>query len=173
MRKSLFFVLAMVIATSMSAQFYAGFNVGYAMGAQKDNLGSSFNDNFTKETALYGSFGQGVIINGKLGMMFNDNFGFELGLNYLMGSAQTMIETSNASQKAKSSGLRLAPQLVFKLESGLYSRAGLFIPVLGKTVMTTEDSDYYDDGTNIAMSMEAESKGKFSLGFVGAVGYVC
>ena len=167
MKKNLFLILAIALATTMSAQFYAGLGVGYGFGASKRVLGQEING--TTTTNLYGSFGQGLNIQPKLGYMFNENMGFELGINYFMGATQTIGKTTTGLTEGKSSGLILAPQFVLRTESGVYTRFGIFMPVMGKTIITSTDSDW--GGSGVQGDMEMESQGSFSLGIVGAVGY--
>ncbi len=169
MKKQLLLIVALFVATSMSAQFYAGLGLGYGLGSSKRVLGQEVTA--TSSTNLYGSFGQGFNIVPKLGYMFNDNFGFELGIDYFMGASISMNTFPTGSQEGQTSGLILAPQFVMKTESGLYSRVGIFMPVAGKTVITYSNSDVMGDGSNVLMEMEGESQGSFSLGLVGAVGY--
>jgi hypothetical protein len=63
------------------------------------------------------------------------------------------------------------PQFVLKTESGVHTRFGLFMPVSGKVLMTDSDSDVADDGSNVQMDMEIESKPSMSFGFTAALGY--
>ena len=67
MKKVLLFIVTVFIATSMSAQFYAGLGVGYGFGAQKRVLGQETSGTTTEN--LYGSFGQGINIQPKVGDM--------------------------------------------------------------------------------------------------------
>jgi opacity protein-like surface antigen len=164
MKKNLFFIAALFVASSVSAQFYAGLSAGYALGADKQVLGVETTS--TSDINLYGSFGNGMNINLKLGYNFTDNLGFELGANYLLGSAQSILKNTTTTAEAKSSGLRLSPQLTFRLENGLYSRMGLVVPVMGKTV-----SDVNVAYTGVEVKKVYESKGAFSVGFIGAIGY--
>jgi hypothetical protein len=111
--------------------------------------------------------------------MFSDNVGFELGTSYLIGASQTKLdgtEVKMGSAEAKSSGIRLAPQLVLKSGTGLYSRVGLIIPVAGKTIATFEampEAISLPDGTVIMGTKDGtqEFKGVFSIGVIGAIGY--
>ncbi|RLD64102.1 MAG: hypothetical protein DRI84_08995 [Bacteroidetes bacterium] len=169
MKRNLLLIIALFVATSMSAQFYAGLGVGYGMGASKRANGLEYSG--TKTINIYGSYGQGFSPNLKLGFMFNDNMGFELGVSYLFGASQTKIkmEGDTVGQEAKSSGLRLAPQLVYKLDNGFYGRFGLIIPVLGTTVVTGHNNNFM--GMGIKQEYTVENKGAFSIGFIGAIGY--
>ena len=170
MKKVLLLSLTLFIVSSLSAQFYAGFGVGYGLGASKRVNGTEDTDNSTKN--IYGSYGQGLNANLKLGFMFSDNIGFELGTSYLIGASQTKYKSEYILEEAKSSGLRLAPQLVIKLDNGFYSRFGMIIPVLGKTVITNTD-EHFQVGPTVFVKKETtmETKGSFSMGFIGAIGY--
>ena len=172
MKKVLLLSLTVFIATSLSAQFYAGFGVGYGMGASKRVNGREYTDN--SRVNIYGSYGEGFNANLKLGFMFSENIGFELGTSYLIGSSQTKEKSEYILQEAKSSGLRLAPQLVIKLDNGLYSRFGMIVPVMGKTVITNTNDHYDPTGFGVVFVKQEstmEAKGSFSMGFIGAIGY--
>lgn len=160
MRKSLFLVLALFMATSMSAQFYAGLGLGYGMGANKDQLGTEVSG--TTQTQLYASFGAGLNVNLKLGYNLSDNLGVEMGVSYLLGSKVTNLDNTPTLVESKASGLRLAPQLVYRLENGMYSRFGVIIPAMGKIVTTVTSTNY---------EQVTETKGSFTTGFIGAIGY--
>ena len=175
MKRNLLLIIALFVATSMSAQFYAGLGVGYALGASKRANGTEVSGTVT--TNIYGSYGQGFSPNLKLGFMFSDNMGIELGVSYLFGATQTKVKSDGdtVGLEAKSTGLRLAPQLVYKLDNGFYGRFGMIIPVLGKTVVTDNDekSALLIGGVPVAGEKEStiETKGSFSIGFIGAIGY--
>jgi outer membrane protein W len=167
MRKNLVFVFAIFFATSMSAQFYAGLGFGYGMGASERANGTEVSG--TKTMNIYGSYGNGLNGTLKLGYMLNDNLGVELGASYLMGMAQVKFKSETVTEEGKSSGMRIAPQLVYQLDNGMYSRFGLIVPLFGKTVVTEKDKDYL--GSGVLYESEVESVGSFSYGFVGAIGY--
>ena len=170
MKKNLLLIIALFVATTMSAQFYAGLGVGYALGASKRVNGTETSGTIT--TNIYGSYGQGFAPTLKLGFMFSDNMGIEMGVSYLMGASQTKLKTSSELEEAKSNGMRLAPQLVYQLDNGFYGRFGVIIPVMGKTVITsTDDSVMVGLNTYAKKEMEIETKGSFSIGFIGAIGY--
>ena len=174
MKKNLFLILAIAFATTMSAQFYAGLGLGYGFGASKRANGVEYSGtNNSVETNIYGSYGQGLNIAPKLGFMFNENIGFELGASYLIGAKQTITKSQDRLEEASSSGLRLSPQLVLKLENGFYSRFGMIIPVMGQTIITDVDNKYDPTFTGSYMKKETtmETKGSFSMGFIGAIGY--
>lgn len=173
--KKLLLSFLIVASTSVSAQFYGGLSTGYALGAAKRANGVEYDASVTQKN-IYGSYGQGMNFNLKLGYMFSEVVGFELGTSYLIGSSQTKHEAVANSLgapipvgkvEAKSSGIRLAPQLVLKSGKGLYSRVGLIIPVAGATIVD------YDLTVAPGMQMTAKEEyhGTFSLGIIGAIGY--
>lgn len=167
MKKNLLMIIALFVATTLSAQFYAGLGLGYGLGASKRANGEEVDG--TKTTNIYGSYGQGFDAALKLGFMFNNNMGIEVGISYLFGASQTLYKSATDLKEAKSHGLRLIPQLVYKLDNGFYGRFGIIIPALGKT-LTTEKNDKYL-GMPVVMESEMESRGAFSVGFAGAIGY--
>jgi len=180
MKKNLFFIAALFVASSVSAQFYAGLSAGYQVGSAKQNEGSKIdmtNTTYT-ESSLMGSYGNGMNLNLKLGYNITENLGFELGANYLLGFAQSngeaTVDITNYKKtvlvESKSSGLRLMPQLTFRLENGLYSRAGIIVPVIGKTV-TQYDETVTTPISTSKVHKTIESVGSFSIGYVGAIGY--
>ena len=175
MRKLLLLFL-IAASTTVSAQFYGGLSTGYALGAAERANGLEINSIGTQSN-IYGSYGQGFNFNLKLGYMFSDVVGFELGTSYLIGASQTKLdgkEVGKGFAEAKSSGLRLAPQLVLKSGTGLYSRVGLIVPVAGKTTVTFDSMPEEIPGTGGMMGTKSgtqEFRGSFSVGVIGAIGY--
>lgn len=177
MKKNLLLALLLVSAMGLSAQMYVGLGFGYHMAAQDRALGTSYATNGDASN-IYGSMGQGVIPALKFGYMLDDNWGIEFGFSYLMGGEQTVYEDLQPSMydsytekiTAVSNMIRLSPQLVFKTEMGIYFRAGLIIPVGGKT-MVSRTVDVEFNGTTSNTSVEIENHGAFTAGFDGAIGY--
>jgi len=170
MKKNLLLIIALFVATSMSAQFYAGLGLGYGLGASKRANGIEYSGtNNAIQTNIYGSYGQGFNTTLKLGFMFNDNMGLELGVSYLFGASQTVLKSGTELIEAKSDGLRLMPQLVYRLDNGFYGRFGVIIPVLGKTTVTGHDDNGF--GPGVKTEFVRETHGSFSIGFAGAIGY--
>ncbi len=166
MKKGLIFIITLALAGSMSAQIYVGLGAGYGMGANKQFLGTEASA--TKTTALNGSYGQGININVELGFFFNDNLGVELGINDFMGSTITESKNETSSTETKANLIRIAPQLVYKFDNGLYGRFGMMIPVTGKMVTKDENTDYMGGGETL--SAEYETKGALAIGFTSALG---
>jgi opacity protein-like surface antigen len=174
MKRNLLLLVAIFIAGSMSAQLYVGARVGYGFGAQKYEVGFTKTDD-SKEY-IWGSMGEGLPMGLKLGYFFNDNLGIELGINYWIGAEQTAADVNMAKLKytnvvtAKSSQLRLLPQLVYKSDMGIYGRFGVVMPVSGKTVVTSKEVSPTMAGM-VTTEAEVEYKGSFAIGFAGAFGY--
>ncbi len=178
MKKSLL-TLGILFASyfGFSQSHYISLQGGYHFGLPSDNLtssnisfaGSKINSDGSTEN-LFGTLGKGVPVNLAVGRMFNEYIGVELGFNYLFGSSVLLGEDnfedgSTGKAEAKTSQFRLMPQLVAKY-NGLYSKAGIIIPVAGKTVLSVEE-------TNLGITTSAESKitGKATVGFTAAIGY--
>ena len=203
MKKNLLLVVALFLATTMSAQLYVGAKLGYGLGANKYEAGTELkgsrkidavgdvSDNTFNKSIVWGSMGQGLQLGAKVGYFFNDNIGFELGIDYFMSAEGTIadVDVINNQQvgattylefpyvysvTAKSNQLRLTPQLVMKTDMGAYTRFGIVVPVMGKTVVTSSEQDPGFNGTAVTKQttdIEIEYKGKFSIGFAGALGY--
>ncbi len=168
MRKNLLFVIAMLFATGLSAQLYVGAKLGYGFGAQKTAFGNT--QTATSNTNIYASLGQGIPLGLKVGYFFNDNLGIELGMNYFLGTEQTVADvnmtgyTNNTT--AKSNQIRLLPALVYKTDMGLYGRFGMVVPVGGSTTINSTEVT-----GNTTTESELLAKGSLSFGFVGSLGY--
>jgi len=185
MKRNLLLLVAIFIAGSMSAQLYVGARVGYGFGAQKYAVGYTQTDDSREN--IWGSMGQGLPMGLKLGYYFNDNLGIELGVNYWIGAEQTAADISAKSYDiglglpvteftnittAKSSQLRILPQLVYKSDMGIYGRFGMVIPVSGKTIVSsTTEFKLPVSGTPMKIEKETQYKGTFAIGFAGAFGY--
>jgi opacity protein-like surface antigen len=178
MKKNLLLGLMLLVATGLSAQMYVGLGLGYHGAANNQALGTSTNSNGDKSN-VYGTMGNGFLVDLKFGYMFDEHWGFELGINSLFGAKNLINEDLNLptgftsyedKTYAQSNMFRLTPQFVFKTDMGIYTRVGVIIPVGGKT-MIYEDISYTVAGTSGTTSVEAESHGNFTFGFTGAFGY--
>ena len=168
MKKNLFFVIAMLIATGMSAQLYVGAKLGYGFGAQKTAFGTKQADK--SQSNIYGTLGQGIPLGLKVGYFFNDNLGVELGMNYFMSSTLTKADVNmtgyTQNTTVKSTQIRLMPTLVYKTDMGVYGRFGMLVPVGGSTIAT---SKFVTGGATT--DIEQSFSGSFSIGFVSSLGY--
>ncbi len=179
MKKNIILVFMLLTAMGLSAQqMYVGFSAGYHIGAAKTVLGKEIAADGT-QTNIYGTNGKGILPELRFGYMFDDNWGLEFGLSYLLGSKQLVdadysfnapITAYSYESYSKSTMLRFAPQLVFKTEMGVYSRIGLYIPLGGKTI-NTQTEDMTSGGNQNIEEKEFIYKGRFAVGFTGALGY--
>ncbi|MBN2745130.1 MAG: outer membrane beta-barrel protein [Bacteroidales bacterium] len=179
MKKNIILVFMLLTAMGLSAQqMYFGFSAGYHIGAAKTVLGTETATDGTM-TNIYGTNGKGILPELRFGYMFDDNWGLELGLSYLLGSKQLVdadysfgapITAFSDESYSKSTMIRFAPQLVFKTEMGVYSRVGLYIPLTGKTI-GTRTVDVTAMGVQSVTEQEVTYKGRYAVGFTGALGY--
>lgn len=170
-RNVLLIATSLLLSVGAGAQLQVGLKAGYAMPAATAPIGTSLNG--TQSTTIYGTFGGGIPISLEAAYFLNDNFGVQFDFTYLMGSSLLVNEiltpglTSNTT--AKTTQFRITPSLVFKTEMGIYSRFGAVLPVAGNTTAITEEAN--GGGLGIPLKREMVSKGKFGLGFAGALGY--
>jgi hypothetical protein len=176
-------LLILSLTAAKSQGLYAGFGVGYGMPVCGSVLGYISTDNnpgntFSTEN-VKGSYGKGINFGGYIGFMPNENIGFELGVNYLMGSKYKF--TSNdingnssdiSSDEAKVNSLRLNPAVRIGFGTGKfrpYMRAGITIGVMTK--MTDEYSRTHSDPGETDITIETfEYTGGTYAGFTGALG---
>lgn len=200
MKKMLILGAFLLAGYGLNAQgLYLDFNVGYGLGFPGTVLGQeshtdiiNLEQNATTEN-IVGSIGQGLHLQLTPGYMFNEHIGVELGLNYFLGAKVTLnnatsnitvdalginkADYSSNEQIAQSNQFRVIPSLIVSTGTSNtlsgYAKAGIVIPVAGKTTVTQNAVDAEVDGTGITRDIikaEIESKGAFSLGFRGAIG---
>ncbi len=185
MKKSIITGVALLALSSafgqgMSLGFKTGFNfpmAGHEMGSYREVTKDAVMQN-TKddEKVIYGTNGQGIPLTLDFRYMFNEHVGIQVDATYLLGMKKLMdyqkttyangVESVQES-KVVTQQFRLAPQLVIKADK-LYARSGIVLPLFGSTsVFTTVD------GSAVTSPVERTDKltGKFSVGFIGAIGY--
>ena len=180
MKKLLIIVFALV-ATNVSAQYYAGISGGFAMPAATTLMGTEISG--TTLTTEYGSFGEGMNFSVHAGYFFNDKFGVELKAGYLHGSDQVRDtyrtyfnsgSTTLTSETLDAIGyarvFRVAPTLVYNITDKIYGKFGAMVPVSGKTGAELKRSVSTPFGPVVAQG-EADFKGKFGVGVTGTLGY--
>lgn len=185
MKKLILSVAMLSLGTGAMAQgMYASFNLGYGLGMPGEVVGTMERvdaSGNTTTTNKYGTNGAGFNIGLTPGYMFNENFGFELGLNYLLGSKVQVLDSEDNSNPldivkestiSKSNQFRISP--TFVVTSGndglnVYAKAGLILPVAGSTTINQNRDDVTPIGTTETRT-ELSSKGAFSVGFQGALG---
>lgn len=170
MKKRILLVAALMAgfgAVKAQEGFQLGLSSGFAFHATNEAIGTSETDD--SESVVYGTFGQGIPVNLEMAYFFNENVGIELDATYLLGTSvlneEVKMTGMSSELTSKTQQFRLSPMLVLKT-NGLYTKAGLVVPLSGKTVATYESTA----GAN-KTEIEQELKGKFSLGFNAAIGY--
>ncbi len=143
--------------------------------------------------AFKGSYAEGWQAQVRGGYFFNERFGVELGLGYLHGDAQPIIDAGGVTAEGKSRAYGASLTGIVNLSKNVYFRAGLLTKVGGHTIfsgtinqnlptgllvqkgmMTPEQyGQLKQAGVNalpLAVEFERSNTGKFPLGFVGAFG---
>ncbi|MBI9039807.1 outer membrane beta-barrel protein [Lutibacter sp.] len=142
MKKHLLLLVAFIIATSASAQFYVSASGGYSISSAGILTGTSLNDSQTTATNHYGSYGEGMTAQLRVGKMFNEMFGAELGFAYLHGADQNISsyltndsgsikEFTDGSAHARAYGLTAS--LIYNFNDNLYGKIGMVTKLGGKT----------------------------------------
>lgn len=151
--------------------------VGYHGGGVATAEGSELTVTPTSssEMAVNLSSGPGILVNGAFGMDIMDNVGFDIGLNYLLGSSQTAVNADLTAVNntktvvtAQSTQFRAIPSLVVHTDNdgmNMYGRFGAIIPLAGKTTITRDETNAL--GT---VTTEMETSGNPSVGWTGAFG---
>ncbi len=174
MRKNLLLLVAVVMATSASAQFYVSASGGYTIPSAGVKFGESITT--TTSESNYGSYGEGINGQIKFGKFFNDTFGVELGFGYLHGADQTIDEVNvpgrTVDVKARGRAYGFTPAVVYKFTNKLYGRFGALIKLGGKTEALIYDKSTLDlAGTYSEVDATVDFHGQLPLGVVAAFGY--
>lgn len=164
-------------ATAYGQGAYVRLGAGYHFGAFQTNMGTSSTTTGTGTTSesINYSLGGGIPISLGIGMDFTDNLALDLGFDYWLGSKvetgnstnSTLTPTYNQTTETYTRQMRLTPSI--KISTGnegldLYSRVGVVLPIGGTTYSdVTIDYTTQIEGTY-------ENKGKFGLGYTGALG---
>jgi len=184
MRKNLLLLVAIVMATSASAQYYVSASGGLSMGSAGVLMGTSLNADKTEANNHYGSYGEGLNAQLMGGYFFNDMFGLELGVGYLHGSDQTIdsykvndagsiAEYTEGIAHGRAYGLNLS--LVYKFNEKIYGKIGAITKLGGKTeaifTRTTQTPlSVYGIAPIIAKGV-TDYHGRIPLGFTATIGY--
>ena len=141
-----FFLLAGLLVGSYtaSAQVYVSATGGYAWGAPSTKIGEeSING---KESVNFGTFGEGVNSQLRVGYFFNKTWGVDLGFGYLHGADQTIarhrLDNGNlrgidASIDAEAIGRGRAYgaslSVIYNFTDNFYGRFGFLTKIGGRT----------------------------------------
>ncbi len=193
MKKSIITGVALLALSSafgqgMSLGFKTGFNfpmAGHEMGSYREITSVNGTDTKDDEKVIYGTNGQGIPLTLDFRYMFNEHVGIQVDATYLLGMKKLMdyekrditagpaTYYSESTTKVSTQQFRLAPQLVIKADK-LYARSGIVLPLFGSTTgYFVNENNLPISGSNPANKTEVNQKltGKFSVGFIGAIGY--
>ena len=183
MKKHLLLLVALVMATSASAQYYVSASGGYAIGSAGVKFGETITA--TSSESNYGSYGEGLNAQIRFGKFFNETFGIEIGVGYLHGADQTIDQVGLTGKevdvKARGRAFGVTPSIVYKFTNNLYGRFGALIKAGGKTEALLYDKSSFDAATAGALGLPLGSysevdatvdfHGQLPLGVVAAFGY--
>ena len=178
MKNYLLLIIAMVMATSASAQYFVSASGGYAMGSAGVLMGTELNASQTKATNEYGSFGEGMNVQFKGGYFFNDTFGVELGLAYLHGADQVRdsykmtdgVISEIVDAKAYGRAFGLSASLIYNFNDKIYGKFGAITKIGGRTGAEFTRTNPTPFG-NIVSVGEQDFHGRPPLGFIAALGH--
>ena len=178
MKKHLLLLVAFLIATSASAQFYVSSSGGYAIGSAGVLMGTELNAAGTKATNEYGSFGEGLNAQFKGGYFFNDTFGLELGLAYLHGADQVRdsykmtdgVISEIVDAKAYGRAYGLSASLVYNFNKKVYGKFGAITKLGGRTAAEFTRTNPTPFGNIVSVGAH-DYHGRPPLGFIAALGH--
>ncbi len=143
--------------------------------------------------AFEGSFAEGWQAQVRGGYLFNETLGIELGVGYLHGDSQPIIDMGGITAEGKSRAYGASLTGIVNLSKNVYLRGGLLTKLGGHTIfsgkinqslptkllvakgmMTVEQYKQLAqagvNGLPLEVEFERTNTGKFPLGFVGAFG---
>ena len=140
------FLLAGLLAAcyTSSAQVYVSATGGYAWGVPSTKIGEeSING---KESVNFGTFGEGLNTQLRVGYFFNKTWGVDLGFGYLHGANQTIVhrKVDNASLRGLNASLDAeaigrgraygaALSVIYNFTDNFYGRFGFLTKIGGRT----------------------------------------
>lgn len=179
MKKHLLLLVALIIATSASAQFYVSASGGYSISSAGILTGTSLNDGQTKATNHYGSYGEGMTGQFRVGKFFNEMFGVELGFAYLHGEDQNIssyLTNDNGDIKEYTDGIAharaygLTAALIYNFNDNFYGKIGMVTKLGGKTEAEFTRTNPTPFGPIVTEGIN-DYHGRPPLGFTAAFGY--
>lgn len=167
MKKTLL-TLAIALAGFSTVNAQKGFYVSLA-GGPTYKAGTEV---LSPVSGLTGSYGEGMQAQVRGGYFFNDKVGIDLGVGYLHGDKQQILETPvSLTGSGRAFGASLTG--VYNLSENVYVRAGLLTKLGGKTLVEGSINTPYDLGAGpgiLSVDVTRDNKGSFPLGFTGAFG---
>jgi hypothetical protein len=152
--------------------------IGYNFTQTYDYWGPTFANVVEDYEGIYGTFGQGVCLEGAVGVA-GEYLGIEVGVTYLLNNSIQTSEKGIFTDHSSSSGtttytstpltyksgmLSINPCLLFKTNLGFYGRAGA---VLGFPRHTIRSQNLYSANTNITR----EYTGPPAIGYSASIGF--
>lgn len=166
MKKTLLTIAIALASLTVSAQ--KGFYVSLA-GGPTFKAGTKV---LSERSGLTGSYGEGFQGQLRGGYFFNDKIGIDLGVGYLHGAKQQIIETpASITGSARAYGLALTG--VYNVLENVYVRGGLLTKLGGKTLVKSDLDATFPTAAGPALlnvKFTRDNKGSFPLGFIGALG---
>ncbi|MCG8843038.1 porin family protein [Tenacibaculum finnmarkense] len=178
MNKKILAAIIMFASLSASAQVYVSASSGYSFKAVESKMGTKTTLSGVENT--YGSYGEGTHTQVRAGYFFNDKWGIEAAAGYLHGADQTAMLVEIPGQpyvdvKARGRAFGLSLSTVYNITEHFYGRAGVLTKIGGKTEVVGKVKTALPTpvGTTIPLEIDftRDFKGKFPLGFIGAIGY--
>lgn len=169
MKKMILAVVVLFTTVTVSAQeFYLALGGGRSYKASEKKVSNS--------SVFEGSYGEGYQAQLRFGYLFNEKFGVDLGVGYLQGDAQQVMETpANLKGSARAFGLALTG--VYNLSKNVYVRGGLLTKLGGRTEIEGSIDTNLPNITSegvvmvpLSIDIVRHNKGSFPLGFVGVFG---
>lgn len=186
--KKILYVLILLSGYAHGQGLYVKVGGGYAIPTGSQNLFepvdiTSVVVNTTtvtsKTTAVKGSYGAGININGAVGYKFSPFIGIDLNISYQIGkefqgtsSLTTANGTITIDETQQSTGLFVSPTLMFMAGTENvrpYAVAGVIMGSMKVTDNLSGTSSATRTGTTIS-ELERESKGEMAFGFRGGMG---
>ena len=183
MKAALLSTILALITVAVQAQFYISGSGGYSL----PSAGVKFGTETTATTIenSYGSYGEGLHGQLRLGYFFSDHIGVEVGIGYLNGADQTVTTVNVPTQplvdiKARGRAFGTGVSVRYKFNNNIYGRFGALIKIGGRTeaigsiegiVLPAGVIQGVPIATTLDFNFEQHYHGKLPLGFVGAIGY--
>lgn len=165
MKKTILAIAMLLVTVSINAQdFYVALSGGPTWGADQQVL--------NQNSGFKGSYGEGYQGQLRFGYMINEKFGVDLGVGYLHGDTQQIMETpANITGKARAFGVALTG--LYNISENVYVRGGLLSKLGGKTKVegsVNTVTQTTQGPAPLSIDFTRDNTGSFPLGFIAAFG---
>jgi outer membrane protein W len=150
----------------------AGYNFAANTASSANTTRTTSPSNLLSESAEL-SFGKGINFGGSIGYMFNKNVGAELGIDYLIGSENTITDKQigtgsyNDETKLSAKMLRFKPTLIISAGMDKINPYAKFGMIIGSGSISEDITYVSGSNTNVYKFVE---NGGVALGFHSALG---